>query len=90
LAFLEEEEIELLPWPLRSPDLSPIEKVWDTMGRFIYNLSYPPITLEEVQGAIAEAWEGTPQEFIDSDGKFPEIYNLEIFPAKISEIFPEI
>jgi transposase len=65
LAFLEEEEIELLPWPLRSPDLSPIEKVWDTMGRFIYNLSYPPITLEEVQGAIAEAWEGTPQEFID-------------------------
>jgi transposase len=29
-AFLEEEEIELLPWPPGSPDLSPIEKVWDT------------------------------------------------------------
>jgi hypothetical protein len=27
---------------------------------------------------------------VNSDGKFPEIYNLEIFPAKISEIFPEI
>jgi hypothetical protein len=32
----------------------------------------------------------TGQMVISSDGKFPEIYNLEIFPAKISEIFPEI
>lgn len=28
--FLEENEINVLPWPAQSPDLSPMEYLWDT------------------------------------------------------------
>jgi hypothetical protein len=66
LAFLEEEEVELLPWLPRFPDLSPIEKVWDTMEKFIDDLPHSPTILEELQGAVAEAWEASLQEFTDN------------------------
>ena len=33
-----------LPWPARSPDLSPIEHVWDTMKREL-TLSPEPVTI---------------------------------------------
>ncbi|GFV47610.1 transposable element Tcb2 transposase [Trichonephila clavipes] len=31
--LLESEDIERLDWPVRSPDLNPIEHVWDFLGR---------------------------------------------------------
>jgi hypothetical protein len=48
------------------PDLSPIKKVWDTMEKFIDDLPHSPTILDELQGAVAEAWEPTPQEFTDN------------------------
>lgn len=33
LQFLEEHEVPTLPWPARSPGLSPIEHAWDLLGR---------------------------------------------------------
>jgi hypothetical protein len=63
-AFLEEEEIELLPWP---PRFIAYRKGVGYMGKFIDDLPCPPTTLGgELQGAVAEAWEATPQEFIDN------------------------
>jgi transposase len=29
--YLTEQDVDLLPWPAVSPDLSPIEHVWDEM-----------------------------------------------------------
>jgi hypothetical protein len=55
LALLEEEEIDLLQWAPRSPALSPFEKLWDTMGKFIDDLPHPLKTLEELHGAVADA-----------------------------------
>jgi hypothetical protein len=35
MAFLQDEEIELLDWPPRSPDLNPIENIWGEMQRLV-------------------------------------------------------
>ncbi|GBO43813.1 hypothetical protein AVEN_192355-1 [Araneus ventricosus] len=33
--FLESEDIRRIDWPATSPDLNPIERVWDALGRAI-------------------------------------------------------
>ena len=34
--FLQEEGIDAMDWPARSPDLNPIEHIWDIMSRSIH------------------------------------------------------
>ncbi|GBN76007.1 Transposable element Tc1 transposase [Araneus ventricosus] len=43
--YLQQETIQRLEWPARSPDLNPIEYVWDALGRRIAALNPPPQTL---------------------------------------------
>ncbi|GFU81388.1 hypothetical protein TNCV_1380561 [Trichonephila clavipes] len=31
--FCSKQHMQLLPWPANSPDMSPIEHVWDLVGR---------------------------------------------------------
>ncbi|GFY28996.1 transposable element Tc1 transposase [Trichonephila clavipes] len=33
--------VQMLPWPAYSPDLSPIEHVWDVIGRRLQTLPLP-------------------------------------------------
>lgn len=66
MAYFEEAEVTLLPWPPRSPDLSPIEHVWDIIGRRLGQLLRPPQTLEELRHQIQVAWDEIPQEEIDN------------------------
>ncbi|UYV81055.1 hypothetical protein LAZ67_19002666 [Cordylochernes scorpioides] len=35
------QDVQMLPWPPYSPDLSPIEHVWDIIGRRLHALSQP-------------------------------------------------
>ncbi|GFY10787.1 transposable element Tcb2 transposase [Trichonephila clavipes] len=39
---LDIEGIQRLVWPARSPDLNPIENVWDALGRQVAGRNYPP------------------------------------------------
>ncbi|GFU51729.1 transposable element Tcb2 transposase [Trichonephila clavipes] len=39
---LDSEGIQRLVWPARSPDLNPIENVWDALGRQVVGRNYPP------------------------------------------------
>ncbi|GFS69905.1 transposable element Tcb2 transposase [Trichonephila clavipes] len=49
--FLETENIQRMSWPANSPDLNPIEDVWDMLGRQIAALSYPPSSVTELKRA---------------------------------------
>ena len=49
LNFSAGEEVEVMQWPARSPDLSPIEHIWDQMGRFIKHMDSPPTTVARLR-----------------------------------------
>ncbi|CAH1992550.1 unnamed protein product [Acanthoscelides obtectus] len=63
--FFQHNDVTLLPWPPRFPNLSPIEHVWNMMGRRLLNLQRPPQTLEALQEELVVAWNEIPQEDID-------------------------
>ncbi|GFW41592.1 hypothetical protein TNCV_4035091 [Trichonephila clavipes] len=47
--LLESENIERMDWPARSPDLNPIEHVWDFLGRRLAARTLPPVTIRELR-----------------------------------------
>ena len=59
--YLEASQIEILPWPAFSPDLSPIEHVWDALGRAIRQRPRPPSTLPELRQVLVEEWHRIPR-----------------------------
>lgn len=52
--YLDDVEIRKMDWPSRSPDLNPIEHVWDMMGRKIRNRVPAPSNLEQLKEALTE------------------------------------
>ncbi|GFV41702.1 transposable element Tcb2 transposase [Trichonephila clavipes] len=64
--FLFEEEIVQMEWPACSPDMNPIEHVWDALGRRVAGRQPPPQTLEELERALLEEWDRIPQLVINS------------------------
>jgi transposase len=41
-AYLQSEAVTAVPWPAMSPDLNPIEHIWDMVGRRIHARE-PPV-----------------------------------------------
>lgn len=62
--YLESEGIQRMEWPARSPDLNPIEHVWDALGRQIARRQSPPRTLHELKIALLEEWDLMSQDLI--------------------------
>ncbi|GFW07082.1 transposable element Tcb2 transposase [Trichonephila clavipes] len=59
--FLFEEGIVQMEWPACSPDMDPIEHVWDAIGRRVSGHQPPPQTLQELERALLEEWDRIPQ-----------------------------
>ena len=53
-----------MDWPTRSPDLNPIEHIWDIMSRSIHQRHIAPQTVQELADALVQVWEEIPQETI--------------------------
>ncbi|GFX75902.1 transposable element Tcb2 transposase [Trichonephila clavipes] len=64
--MLEAETIQRMEWPACSPNLNPIEHVWDMLGRRIAARPSPPATVRDLEIALLEKWNSIPQSLIDN------------------------
>ncbi|GFX88360.1 transposable element Tc1 transposase [Trichonephila clavipes] len=63
---LDSEGIQRLVWPARSPDLNPIENVWNGLGRQVAGRNYPPTNKNTLICALTEEWDKLPQQLLDN------------------------
>ncbi|GFX78110.1 transposable element Tcb1 transposase [Trichonephila clavipes] len=63
--FFVNHPIELLPWPTRSPELSPIENMWSMVAQQLIQIT-PPATSDQLWQRVGAAWSALPQERIQS------------------------
>jgi hypothetical protein len=64
--FLDSNAILVLPWPPNSPDMSPIENVWDTLDRKVHSRKDKATNTEELWKMIQEEWYGLDLEYIQN------------------------
>ena len=60
-AFLQQQGVNRMDWPARSPDLNPIEHLWDVLGRRVRALNPPAVTLQELSQQLQQEWLAIPQ-----------------------------
>ena len=61
---LRENHIDVLPWPSISPDLAPIEHVWEELDRRLRRRPNQPRTLANMAACLQEEWNNMPQRVI--------------------------
>ncbi len=54
--LVHDNEFTLLKWPPQSPDLNPIEHIWDVVEREIHIIDVQPTNLQQLCDAIMSIW----------------------------------
>ncbi|GFT95735.1 transposable element Tcb1 transposase [Trichonephila clavipes] len=79
--FLDTENFQLLSWPARSPDLSPIENVWSLVVERLACHHTPVITVDELRYRVEAAWSSLSVHAIQClFDSMPSCYNLKKRP----------
>lgn len=60
--YLDHVGIRVMEWPARSPDLNPVEHLWNTLGRRIKALHPPLANIHELGQRLIEIWNDLNQE----------------------------
>ncbi|GFU83834.1 transposable element Tcb1 transposase [Trichonephila clavipes] len=60
-SYLDSQQVQLLPWPAFSPDMSPIEHVWDIVGGRLARDLRPVVSINEFWLRIQTIWNTLPQ-----------------------------
>ncbi|CDF33202.1 unnamed protein product [Chondrus crispus] len=64
--FFEEEEVPVMDWPAKSPDLNPIENLWGLLARAVYAGCRQFDNVEELKEAVWEAWDNITTDILKS------------------------
>jgi hypothetical protein len=59
--LLQQEAVQTIPWPAMSPDMNPIEHVWDFIGRKINQRNPKCQNIDELRTAILQEWQQFPK-----------------------------
>ncbi|MEW8548408.1 MAG: transposase [Candidatus Thiodiazotropha sp.] len=59
--YLQQEAVDVLPWPALSPDMNPIEHVWDQIKRKLDQRNPACRNLNELRAAVLQEWNLYPQ-----------------------------
>ncbi|GFV18054.1 transposable element Tcb1 transposase [Trichonephila clavipes] len=62
--FFVNHQIELLPWPARSPDLSPIENMWSMVVQLLTQITPQAATPDHLWQRVEASWSAVPQEHV--------------------------
>ena len=62
--YLQAHNVNTLNWPALSPDLSPIEHIWDELGRRVRQRPVQAQTLQKLEDALHEEWRALPIEAV--------------------------
>jgi transposase len=60
--FLQQETVQTIIWPSMSPEMNPIEHVWDFIGQKINQHNPKYQNIDELRTAILQEWQQFPQE----------------------------
>lgn len=60
-AYLDAHDVEVMNWPPYSPDMNPIEHLWDIMDRRVRQRMPQPRSLAELRVALLDEWNNIPQ-----------------------------
>jgi hypothetical protein len=58
--WLEKQRFQTMPWPAQSPDLNPIEHLWEDVDKIVRETK--PESLGQLWMLIHESWQGIPRE----------------------------
>ena len=64
--FMSASKIDVMEWPSNSPDMNPIEHVWDDVDKRIRQVACPPSNIQELRDLINTIWYSTPLTYIQS------------------------
>ena len=59
--YLEQNNINVLPWPSKSPDLNPIEHLWDQLDKRVRQRQPPHQTLDQLRQMLQQEWRTIPR-----------------------------
>ena len=64
--FLANNNIAPLAWPPYSPDLTPIEHMWDKLDRRVRKRRNPLATLAQLRNALIDEWNNIPMRTVNA------------------------
>ena len=59
--YLRQHGIQRMDWPAKSPDMNPIEHLWDLLERRVRSRPQVPQTLAQMRQALIDEWRNIPQ-----------------------------